>query len=95
MRNLTEHELVDYEKGLHAKLLLESQPFAAAINDLSEELANKMLSTKIEERTQREDHYLQHTNLIELVSILRGRSSIYEQLHKEISDPEDDLFTEQ
>lgn len=88
-RNLTPDERADYEKGLNARTLLTDPTMAAAINDLSNEFANNMLSTKLEERQQREDFYLLHTVLHRLVVHLQTQAAIADRLDKDMNDEDE------
>jgi hypothetical protein len=87
-KTLTPEERDIYEKGLNARTLLSDPIMAAAINDLSNEFANNMLSTKLEERREREDFFLLHTVLYRLVDHLKSQAAQADRMDKEMEEDE-------
>jgi hypothetical protein len=69
---LTDAEHAIVVKGHHAELLLNNEAFATAINDLSNEIASKLLSTQEFEKQAREQLYYLHKAVEYLVATLRA-----------------------
>lgn len=89
MRSLSEHEQKILERGQQARLLLNEKTIIDALNDLSTDLGNAMLSTKINERQEREDLFLLHTSLHHLVAHLTDLAAKADQIEKELQDDEE------
>lgn len=54
---LTQEERVAYERGLRAEALLQDTNFVEVVNYLVRDCAIKILETKPEEQSKREEHY--------------------------------------
>ena len=74
------------ELGIQAQHLLTSETFSNAVNTLSEQLTNAILSTKLDEPEKRERLYMMHSCLNELVGILKSRVSAKDQIEIRMND---------
>ena len=74
------------ELGIQAQHLLSSETFSNAVNTLSEQLTNAILSTKLEEQQSRERLYMMHSCLNELVGILKSRVATKDNIEIRIND---------
>lgn len=74
------------ELGIQAQHLLTSETFGNAVNTLSEQLTNAILSTKLEEQQVRERFYMMHSCLNELVGILKSRVATKDNIEIRIND---------
>lgn len=74
------------ELGIQAQHLLTSETFGNAVNTLSEQLTNAILSTKLEEQQTRERLYMMHSCLNELVGILKSRVAAKDNIEIRIND---------
>ena len=74
------------ELGIQAQHLLTSETFGNAVNALSEQLTNAILSTKLEEQQARERFYMMHSCLNELVGILKSRVATKDNIEIRIND---------
>jgi hypothetical protein len=77
------------EVGIEADHLLNTKPFTDAINTLSEQLANSILSTTLAETERRERLYMMHSCLNELVGILKSRAQAKDNIEMMLNDIED------
>lgn len=89
-RNLTTDEQVLVELGIQAQHLLASETFGSAINTLSEQLTNAIISTKLYESVERERLYMMHSALNELVGILKSRVQAKDNIEVIVNDEDDD-----
>lgn len=80
MKSYTEQELAIIADGDLAETALSTPAFASAINTLSEQLANLMVSTNPEEVTKREKFYFMHVGLRELIAILHQRVALKQEV---------------
>lgn len=71
--SLSTEEMQIVEAGIQAKHLLDSETFQSAINALSEQLSSAILSTQLDDSKRRENLFMMHSNLVELVNILKQR----------------------
>lgn len=71
--SLSTEEMQIVEAGIKAKYLLENETFQSAVNALSEQLSSAILSTKLDASKDRENLYMMHASLVELVNILKQR----------------------
>lgn len=86
---LTEEQYAIVEKGIQAEALLLNAAFATAVNDLSTELTNKLLSTLPHEKREREDLFFTHKALQALVDTLK--QSVTQRMiveHQALADEE-------
>lgn len=74
------------ELGIQAQHLLTSETFGNAVNTLSEQLTNAILSTKLEEQQTRERLYMMHSCLNELVGILKSRVATKDNIEMRMND---------
>ena len=74
------------ELGIQAQHLLTSETFGNAVNTLSEQLTNALLSTKLEEQQARERLYMMHSCLNELVGILKSRVATKDNIEMRMND---------
>lgn len=74
------------ELGIQAQHLLSSETFSNAVNTLSEQLTNAILSTKLDETQKRERFYMMHSCLNELVGILKSRAAAKDQIEMKYND---------
>lgn len=74
------------ELGIQAQYLLSSETFSNAVNTLSEQLTNALLSTKMDEPQKRERFYMMHSCLNELVGILKSRAAAKDQIEMKLND---------
>lgn len=74
------------ELGLQAQHLLTSETFCNAVNTLSEQFSNAILSTKLDETQKRERLYMMHSCLNELVGILKSRMAAKDQIEMKLND---------
>jgi hypothetical protein len=65
---------------------LSSETFSNAVNTLSEQFTNAILSTKLEETHRRERLYMMHSCLNELVGILKSRAAAKDQIEMKLND---------
>lgn len=70
------------EKGFQAEILLNTPAFAEAVNDLSENIANQLLSTDLHEVKRREDLYRLHKSLELIVGTLTSNRIAKVQLEQ-------------
>lgn len=59
-------------KGIQAEYLLSQEAFAEAINDLSSEITNRLLSTGLSQQKEREELFQLHLALNALVQTLKN-----------------------
>lgn len=85
-RSLTEDEKHLVELGIQAQHLVTSETFADAINALSEQLANAIVATRIDEGQTRERLYMMHSCLNELVGILKQRIAAKDNIEAMVND---------
>ena len=83
---LTDDERVLVELGIQAQHLLTSETFGNAVNTLSEQLTNAILSTKMDESQARERLYMMHSCLNELVGILKSRVATKDNIEMRMND---------
>jgi hypothetical protein len=76
--------------GLQADHLLKSEAFGNAINSLSEQLANALLSTALEDQSKRERFYMMHSCLNELVAILKSRAQAKDNIEAMFNEQGDE-----
>lgn len=88
-RELTSEEKVLVELGIQAQYLLENETFGQAINTLSEQLSNAIISTKLSEAVERERLYMMHSALNELVGILKTRVQAKENIEIIVNDDDE------
>lgn len=86
MSTLTDDERVLVELGIQAQHLLTSDTFSNAVNTLSEQLTNAILSTSLDETQKRERFYMMHSCLNELVAILKARVSAKDNIEARLND---------
>lgn len=90
--SLSTEEMQIVEAGIQAKYLLEQEAFQSAINTLSEQLSSAILSTKLEQSKDRENLFMMHANLVELVNILKQRVMAKENIEtRENEDTETEV----
>lgn len=65
---------------------MSSETFSNAVNTLSEQLTNAILSTKLDETQKRERFYMMHSCLNELVGILKSRAAAKDQIEMKYND---------
>lgn len=65
---------------------MTSETFSNAVNTLSEQLTNAILSTHMDETQKRERLYLMHSCLNELVGILKSRVSAKDNIEARLND---------
>lgn len=96
MRELTDAEKEQVERGIRAEALLSQPEFADAVNEMSNELTNELLSTAAHEKALRETLYYQHRGLSDLIQKLKdrvaARRAVEEQI-KALEATELDNFT--
>lgn len=68
---------------------MSSETFSNAVNTLSEQFTNAILSTKLEETHRRERLYMMHSCLNELVGILKSRAAAKDQIEMKLNDETD------
>ena len=93
-RNLTDDEKVLVELGIQAEYLLQTDTFSKAINTLSEQLTNAILSTKLDETQTRERFYMMHSCLHELIGILKSRMQAKANIEAMVNDDDEDDLTD-
>lgn len=89
---LTDDERVLVELGLQAQHLLTSETFSNAVNTLSEQLTNAILSTSMDETQKRERYYMMHSCLNELVGILKSRVATKDNIEERMNDENTDIL---
>lgn len=88
-RDLTSEEKVLVELGIQAQHLLDSETFIKAVNTLSEQLTNSILSTTVDENQKRERLYMMHVALNELVGVLKNRVQAKDNIESMVNDEDD------
>lgn len=92
MSTLTDDERVLVELGIQAQHLLTSDTFSNAVNTLSEQLTNAILSTSLDETQKRERFYMMHSCLNELVAILKSRAQAKDNIEARMNDENPDTL---
>lgn len=77
------------ELGIQAQYLLTSETFSTAVNTLSEQLTNAILSTSLDETQKRERLYMMHSCLNELVGILKSRVAAKDNIEDRLNNDTD------
>ena len=90
MKELTPEEQALVKNGDEAVAFLSNPAMASAINELSENLANALLGTNIDETAKRERLYNIHTALKELVAILNHRVALKQNIEAQMAEPENE-----
>lgn len=88
-RNLSDNEKTLVELGIQAEHLLNNDTFIKAINTLSEQITNTLLSTKPEEQTSRERLYMMHVALNEIVGVLKSRVQAKDNIEVIVNSDDD------
>ena len=92
-RNLSSEEKVLVELGIQAQYLLQNETFVNAVNTLSEQLVNSIVSTALPDTVARERLYMMHSCLNELVGLLKARAAAKENIEAMVNDDDDDEDT--
>lgn len=90
MKDLTTEEAALVKQGALAELAIQSPAIASAINELSEEFANQILATKLDELAKREEFYRLHVALKEVVVKLSHRIAIKQNIEAHLADQENE-----
>jgi hypothetical protein len=90
LKELTPEEQALVKNGDEAVAFLSNPAMASAINELSENLANALLGTNIDETAKRERLYNIHTALKELVAILNHRVALKQNIEAQMAEPENE-----
>lgn len=88
-RNLSSEEKDLVELGIQAQFLLQNDTFVKAINTLSEQLANSILASRLDDSLTRERFYMMHSCLNELVGLLKSRVAAKDNIEAMVNDDED------
>ena len=91
MKTFTAEEQAMFTKGLEAEAFLTNPAFASAINEMSENIANAILASKIEETEKRERLYNLYLALSELIAMLSARVAIKENLAAAAQDDDSEI----
>lgn len=89
-RNLSKEEEVLVELGLQAQYLLQNDTFAKAINTLSEQIVNSIVSTAAPDTVARERLYMMHSCLNELVGLLKSRVAAKDNIEAMVNSEDDE-----
>ena len=89
-RNLSTEEKVLVELGIQAQYLLQNDTFVKAINTLSEQIANSILTTALPETQNRERLYMMHSCLNEIVGLLKSRVAAKDNIEAMVNDEDDE-----
>lgn len=89
-RNLSNEEEVLVELGLQAQHLLQNDTFVKAINTLSEQLVNSIVSTALPDTVARERLYMMHSCLNELVGLLKSRVAAKDNIEAMVNEDDDE-----
>lgn len=89
-RNLSNEEEVLVELGLQAQYLLQNDTFVKAINTLSEQLVNSIVSTALPDTVARERLYMMHSCLNELVGLLKSRVAAKDNIEAMVNEDDDE-----
>lgn len=92
-RNLSSEEKGLVELGIQAQYLLQNETFVNAVNTLSEQLVNSIVSTALPDTVARERLYMMHSCLNELVGLLKARAATKENIEAMVNDDDDDEDT--
>ncbi len=90
MKELSPEEQALVKNGNEAEAFLSNPAMASAINELSENLANALLGSNIDESAKRERLYHIHTSLKELVAILNHRVSLKQNIVAQMETSENE-----
>lgn len=90
MKTYTEEEQAIIRNGTLAEEALKTPAFASAINELSEQLSNAIVSTPPEDHEIRERFYYAHLGLREVVGILSQRVALKQGLEAQSDDQENE-----
>lgn len=90
MKEYTEQEMAILTAGSLAEEALKTPAFASAINELSEQLANALISTSPDEKDKRELIYFTHLGLKEVVGILHQRVALKQGLETQAAEQENE-----
>jgi hypothetical protein len=86
LKELTPEEQALVERGAAAQSFLSNPAMASAINELSETLANAILTTALDEFDKRDRFYNLHVALKELVAILNHRVALKQNIEAQMED---------
>jgi hypothetical protein len=89
-RNLSTEETVLVELGIQAQYLLQNETFVKAINTLSEQIANSILSSALPDTENRERLYMMHSCLNEIVGLLKSRVSAKDNIEAMVNEEDED-----
>ncbi len=89
-RNLSTEEKVLVELGIQAQYLLQNDTFVKAINTLSEQLANSILSSALPDTQNRERLYMMHSCLNEIIGLLKSRVAAKDNIEAMVNDEDED-----
>ena len=95
---LTDADYAVIEKGFQCELLLNSPAFAEAINNLSNDLANQILTTDLGEYARREELYRLHKSLELLIGKLNAAVSAKAEVERhaaELAEQQEEQFEEE
>jgi hypothetical protein len=86
---LTENELI--ERGIRAEILLKDATMQEVVTDLVNLLRDSLLTTKPEEKEQRERIYFAYQGLNDLIGLLNQMVSIRLEIEKQRNADEENI----